>query len=182
MSTHSTLERTTSTSGTSNLDSISSDIGLLVLRVVFGALLAGHGAQKLFGWFDGMGLSANADAFDSMGYNPGKFFGTLAGLSEFTGGLLLLAGLLTPLASAIMLGTMINAINATWSGGLLTDKGYELGLLFATVAVDIACTGPGKFSLDNGRPWARQGFIWGVGAVALGVIGAVITLIFKDAL
>jgi putative oxidoreductase len=161
------------------LDTFSADIGLLLLRVVFGGLLAAHGTQKLFGWFDGLGWSKNAVTFDSMGYNPGKLFGTLAGLSEFTGGLLLLLGLLTPLAGAIVLGTMINAVNAGWSGGLLTGKGYETALLFAAVGAAIAFTGPGKFSLDSGRPWQRNGFVWGAGAVVLGVVCAVLALIFK---
>ncbi|MFD0364216.1 DoxX family protein [Nocardia sp. GCM10030253] len=174
MNTKSTLERTTT-----DLDPVSADIGLLLLRVVFGGLLAAHGTQKLFGWFDGYGWSKTAASFDSMGYNPGKLFGTLAGLSELTGGLLLLLGLLTPLAAAIVLGTMINAVNATWDGGLLTGKGYETALLFAIAGAAIAFTGPGKFSLDNGRPWQRQGFVWGAGAVLLAVLAAVVTLIFK---
>jgi putative oxidoreductase len=164
---------------TATLDNVAADIGLLLLRVVFGGLLAAHGTQKLFGWFSGMGWRATAAAFDSMGYNPGKLFGTLAGLSELTGGLLLLLGLLTPLASAIVLGTMINAVNATWGGGLMTGKGYETPLLFATVGAVVAFTGPGKFSLDYGRPWQRQGVVWSVAAIVLAVIAAIVTLILK---
>ncbi|WP_369028370.1 DoxX family protein, partial [Nocardia farcinica] len=111
MTTNSTLERL---NVTTRYDNVSSDIGLLVLRVVFGGLLAAHGAQKLFGWFDGPGLSANNANFEAMGYNPGDLFGTLAGLSEFFGGLLLLLGLFTPLAAAVVLGTMINVIHVMW--------------------------------------------------------------------
>ncbi|MEV6431931.1 DoxX family protein [Nocardia sp. NPDC051463] len=176
MTTKSAPERITSAN---DLDTFSAGIGLLLLRVVFGGLLAAHGTQKLFGWFSGYGWSKNAATFDSMGYNPGKLFGTLAGLSELTGGLLLLLGLLTPLAGAIVLGTMINAINTTWSGGLLTGKGYETALLFAVVGATVAFTGPGKFSLDSGRPWQRHGFVWGAGAVVLAVAAAVLTLILK---
>ncbi|WP_433624088.1 DoxX family protein [Nocardia sp. CA-120079] len=178
MTSNGTLERPTHPSG-ATLDNSAAHIGLLVLRVVFGGLLAAHGSQKLFGWFSGPGWRGNAATFDSMGYNPGKLFGTLAGLSEFTGGILLLLGLLTPLASAIVLGTMINAINATWGGGLMTGKGYEMPLLFATAGAVVAFTGPGKFSLDHGRPWQRQGLVWGVAAIVLAVIAAVVTLILK---
>ncbi|MBF6102221.1 DoxX family protein [Nocardia cyriacigeorgica] len=180
MTTNSTLERL---NVTTRYDNVSSDIGLLVLRVVFGGLLAAHGAQKLFGWFDGPGLSANSANFEAMGYNPGDLFGTLAGLSEFAGGLLLLLGLFTPLAAAIVLGTMINVIHVMWGGGMLdAAAGYEMGLLFATVAVAVAFTGPGRFSLDHGRPWYRAGVAWGVGAVALAVVTGVLTLILKGLL
>lgn len=161
------------------------DIGLLVLRIFFGGLLFVHGAQKLFGWFDGMGWDATTSGFDQMGYNPGKFFGTLAGLSEMVGGGLLVLGLLTPLAAAIALGTMINAINATWHSGLFggaEGPGYEMGLLFAVAAAALAFTGPGRYSLDYGRPWQRQGVVWGTGAVVLAVVAGVVTLILKWAL
>ncbi|NKY30448.1 DoxX family protein [Nocardia gamkensis] len=177
MTMRSVLDRT----GTgTELDGVATDIGLLIVRVVFGGLLAAHGAQKLFGWWGGPGLQANADGFEQMGYNPGKVFGTLAGLSELGGGLLLLLGLLTPLAGAIVVGTMINAINATWAGGLL--GGYEMGLLFAVVGAALPFTGPGKFSLDAGRPWGRHGFVWGVGALILAIVTGALTLILKWAL
>ncbi len=157
-------------------DSVAADVGLLLLRVVFGGLLFVHGTQKLFGWFNGYGLSATAQGFQQMGYDPGKFFATLAGLCEAVGGGLLFLGLLTPLAAAIVLGTMINAMHVTWSGGL---SGYESALLFAVVAVALGFTGPGRFSLDHGRPWQRDGLVWGVGAIVVGVVAAVVTLVVK---
>lgn len=153
-----------------------SDIGLLILRVAFGALLVVHGAQKLFGWFGGYGLPATAKAFGSMGYTPGRFFATLAGLSEITGGVLLILGLLTPLAAAIALGTMINAVHAVWGQGF---SAYELPLVYVLAVAAIAFTGAGRISLDHGRPWHRSGVAWGLGAVVLGVVAAVITLAVK---
>ncbi|MBC7302781.1 MAG: DoxX family protein [Nocardia sp.] len=161
-------------------------IGLLVLRIGFGGLMAAYGTQKLFGWFNGPGWRANADMFTGMGYNPGEFFGTLAGLAELIGGLLLVFGLFTPLAAAIVLGTMINAVNALWSGGLFpsdpTVTGYSTPLLFALVAATVAFTGPGRLSLDAGRPWRREGVVTGAGAVVVAVVAAVVTLIFKAVL
>ncbi|MCM6778174.1 DoxX family protein [Nocardia sp. CDC159] len=157
-------------------DSQALDIGLLVLRVIFGGLMLVHGSQKLFGWFNGPGLQQTNATFDQMGYNPGKVFGTLAGLCEFTGGALLLLGLLTPLGAAIVIGTMINAMNATWKDGL---AGYESGLLFAAAAVTLAFAGPGRLSLDHGRPWGQRGITWGGGAVVVAVVAALITLALK---
>ena len=44
--------------------------GLLIVRLVFGLMMAAHGAQKLFGWFGGHGLAATAGFFDSVGFRP----------------------------------------------------------------------------------------------------------------
>ncbi|WP_084535138.1 DoxX family protein [Nocardia yamanashiensis] len=175
-----TVENAMTTPNTTATNSVTgSDIGLLIARVGFGGLLAVHGSQKLFGWFGGYGWDATTQAFDGMGYNPGKFFGTLAGLTELGGGLLLLLGLLTPLAAAAALGTMINAANATWSGGFAM---WELPVLFGIAAAALAFTGPGRLSLDHGRPWQRHGLVWGAGAVALAVVAAIVTLVLKSAL
>ncbi len=161
---------------------LSSDIGLLALRVVFGGYMAAHGAQKLFGWFDGNGWSNTADSFGAMGYNPGALFGPLAGLSELVGGLLLLFGFATPLAGAIVLGTMINALYVTYEAGLVKGQGAEVAILFGAAAVAIAFTGPGRFSLDHGRPWQRQTTAVAAGALAIGVAAALVTLVLKTTL
>ncbi|MBF6328044.1 DoxX family protein [Nocardia transvalensis] len=179
MTTAPTTATTATTTAPTTLDTRATDAGLLVLRLGFGLLLAVHGTQKLFGWFGGFGWSATAQAFDGMGYNPGKFFGTLAGLSEIGGGLLLAAGLLTPLGAAIALGTMLNAFTATWSGGFAQ---WEMSVLFALPAAALAFTGPGRYSLDHNRPWQRHGLTWAGAAIALAVIAGLITLAAKWAL
>ncbi|QIS18071.1 DoxX family protein [Nocardia terpenica] len=152
-------------------------VGLLLLRVVFGGLLFSHGSQKLFGWFHGAGWEKTTAGFEQMGYHPGKFFGTLAGLCESTGGALLFLGLATPLAAAIVVGTMLNAIHVDWSHGLY--GGYETALLYLVVAAAVGFAGPGRYSLDHGRPWHRHGVVWGGGAIVLAVVAAVLTLALK---
>ncbi|MGW5381360.1 DoxX family protein [Nocardia sp. NPDC003963] len=156
------------------------DIGLLILRLAFGLLFAAHGTQKLFGWFGGQGLQANNAGFEKMGFEPGSLFGTVAGLSELVGGLLLAFGAFTPLGAAVVLGTAIVIVHTGFGKGLL--GGYELGLLFAVAASAIAFTGPGRFSVDSGRPWARTGPTWGAVSVALAVVAAGATLAFKAVL
>jgi putative oxidoreductase len=49
------------------------DAGLLIARSVFGLLMAAHGAQKLFGWFGGHGLTAVSGFFETLGFRPGRF-------------------------------------------------------------------------------------------------------------
>src|SRR3979411_60364 len=85
------------------------NIGLLVMRVVIGLILGGHGVPKLFGWFGGHGLANTGKAFGSVGYRPGTLFAFVAGATEAGGGLLLALGLLTPLAAAALVGTMVQA-------------------------------------------------------------------------
>src|SRR5436189_194129 len=81
--------------------------GLLVLRLIFGIVMAAHGAQKLFGWFGGYGLNGTGGYFESLGFRPGRFFAFAAGASEFAGGLLVAIGLFGPIGPALVLATMI---------------------------------------------------------------------------
>src|SRR4051794_5445661 len=60
--------------------------GLLLLRLVVGALLAGHGAQKRFGWVGGPGFDGTSRMFGSLGRRPARGFALLGGLIEFAGG------------------------------------------------------------------------------------------------
>ena len=63
-------------------------IGLLILRLVVGLSLAAHGAQKLFGWFGGYGLTGTGQFLEQLGFRPGRVQAALAGLWEVVGGLL----------------------------------------------------------------------------------------------
>ncbi|MFJ2776997.1 DoxX family membrane protein [Kitasatospora sp. NPDC087315] len=155
------------------------DVGLLVLRLA-GLLLAGHGAQKLFGLFGGAGLSATGKGFEALGYRPGTLFAALGGASELCGGLGLALGLLTPLAAATVVGVMINAMSVSSSGGLWADKGgLEYPLCLSLIAIAVSALGPGRLALDRPFRWGRGG--WWSMAVALGMggIGAAIVLSLK---
>jgi putative oxidoreductase len=157
------------------------DTGLLILRLVVGLLLAGHGAQKLFGWFGGHGLEGTGGFFHSLGYKPGKHWAFVAGLSEFGGGLSLAVGLLTPLAAAVIIGTMFNAVMSVHvkNGPWASNGGWEYNLVIATSAAAIAFTGPGAASLDNAFGWALAGDEWGIGALALGLGAGIVTDIYR---
>jgi putative oxidoreductase len=129
---------------------ISLSIGLLILRLVAGATLAAHGAQKLFGWFGGSGINGTLQIQERMGLKPAPLWAGMVILGEFGGGLSVIFGLLTPLGAAGIFGAMFMAIaRSHWKNGFWNrNRGIEfpLQLLAASVAIGIA--GPGRFSLD----------------------------------
>lgn len=125
-------------------------LGLLLVRLVIGLVMAAHGAQKLLGWFGGHGLNKTGEFFVNLGFWPGRAFATLASSSEIGSGLLVALGLLGPIGPALMLSVMLVAMIAVhWKNGLFASKkGIELPLLFASIASGLALTGFGRYSLD----------------------------------
>ncbi len=156
--------------------------GLLLLRVVFGLLMAAHGAQKLFGWYGGYGLAGTGGFFEGLGFRPGRFFAAMAGMSEIVSGMLVTLGLLGPVGPALMVSVMIvAAISAHWKNGLFAQVGgIEVALLYGIAAATLAFTGPGSYSID-----ALLGLTWlstpAIALVALGVAiaGAIGNLIAR---
>jgi putative oxidoreductase len=127
------------------------DLGLLTLRLTTGALLAGHGAQKLFGAFGGPGLDGMGAWLDSIGFRPGKRWALLAGVSEFGGGILNAVGLGGPLGGIGLQGAMVVAIRkAHWGKPIwIAEGGAEAPVLYSTIGLTLALTGPGRYSLDR---------------------------------
>ncbi len=160
------------------------DLGLLLLRIAVGLTISAHGSQKLFGWFDGPGLTATGQGFEAMGYPSGKTMAVIAGLSETFGGLGLALGLLTPLAGAAVLGTMINAVFAVhWDGGFFAPEGFEYPMLIGLGAASLALTGPGRYAVDRLLPVAplrAHRLEYGVGAVALALVTAIVVLLIRN--
>jgi putative oxidoreductase len=126
------------------------DVGLLVLRVLVGVTFSLHGFQKLLGWFGGGGLDGTASWFRSLGFGDGRVAAVMAGSGEIAGGIGLALGLLTPFAAAAMVGVMTVAalVNHADNGFWSAKKGWELNGYLIVVAVAVAVTGPGAYSLD----------------------------------
>jgi len=126
------------------------DLGLLLLRATIGGLLAGHGSQKLFGWFGGPGLKGTTGWLGSIGLKPSNLWAYGAGLSEFGGGTLISLGLFYPLGPIASIAAMsMAAAKVHWGKPIwATQGGAELPLTNIASTVALALTGPGKFSLD----------------------------------
>jgi putative oxidoreductase len=156
------------------------DVGLLLLRLAVGLTMAAHGAQKLFGWFGGGGLDGTGQFFSMSGYPQGRTMAVVAGLSETLGGLGLALGLLTPLAGAAVVGTMINAVAVRWDGGFFMPEGMEYELLLAVAGAALALTGPGRYAADRFLPFLRHHKLaYGVAAVVLAVVVAGVMLLLR---
>lgn len=117
--------------------------GLLFVRLVMGAAMILHGWGKIQSPFSWMPDSPV----------PG-FFQFLAAFSEFGGGIALILGLLTRLASLGIGFTMLVAFyfHAVILGDPFVSKGggsYELSLVFLSISVLLIMSGPGKYSLDK---------------------------------
>lgn len=127
------------------------DVGLLALRLGAGGLLAGHGAQKLFGAFGGHGLEGTAGWLESLGLRPGKPWAAMAGLSEFGGGALTALGFLNPLGPIALQGAMATATRqAHWGKPIWgTEGGAEMPALYSLSGLALALAGPGRYSLDR---------------------------------
>ena len=125
--------------------------GLLLVRLVLGALMAAHGAQKLFGWWGGEGIAGFGGWLESMGMRPARAWAVLAALIEFVGGLAVAVGLVTPIAALLLAGTLLVAIllahlpNGFWNA----SGGYEYPLVLVASFVVVSLTGPGIYSVDN---------------------------------
>jgi putative oxidoreductase len=127
------------------------NVALLVLRVVAGLTLAGHGAQKLFGWFGGPGVAKMSGSLRMQGFKPAGLWTAFVVIGEVGGGLSLALGLLTPLGAAGAIGAMFMAIaKSHWKNGFWNSKrGIEFPLQLLAIGVALGIAGPGDYALDS---------------------------------
>jgi putative oxidoreductase len=148
-----------------------------IVRLAQGSLMAGHGAQKLFGSFGGPGLEGTSGFMEMLGMRPGRPWAYLAGLSEFGGGVLTALGLLNPLGPLGIIGSMSMATRkAHWGKPVwVTEGGAELPLLNIAVSTALMIREPDRYSLDR---------ILGIRLPAwvgpLGLVGIILTVLYTE--
>ena len=128
----------------------------LVVRLGLGVIFFAHGAQKVFGWFGGRGLSATIAGFRQMNIPPAAT--VLAAFIECFGGLAVLVGFLTRPAALGLIAVMLVAIAKVhvahgfflnWSMTPGKGHGYELNLALIAMALAILIGGGGVLSIDR---------------------------------
>ena len=142
------------------------DVALLLIRVIVGATMMLHGLNH---WRGGGKIAGTARWFSGLGLRHGTLQAWLSVVTELGAGLLLIAGLLTPLACAAVISVMLIAgLLAHRKNGFFVFKdGYEYVLVLAVAALGLAVLGPGRVSLDHAAGIAVTG--WAGGGIALGV-------------
>ena len=150
--------------------------GLLILRVFVGLALAGHGAQKLFGWWGGPGVRGLHQHLTHMRFRPASLWVAGAVATEVGGGLLLALGLLSPLGSVGVGAAMLMAIvSVHWGKGFFGQGGgVEVPLLYLIPAAVLGITGPGSYSLDSLFGITLPEPVTGIVAAALPVAGVAV--------
>jgi putative oxidoreductase len=142
------------------------DVALLFVRVVVGVTMIAHGLNH---WRGGGLIEGTARWFAGLGLRHGKLQAWMSVVTEVGAGVLLLAGLLTPLACAAVVSVMLVAgILAHRPNGFFVFKdGYEYVLVLAVISLALATLGPGRLSLDHASGIQVTG--WAGGGIALGV-------------
>ncbi len=126
------------------------DLSLLILQLGVGLVFAAHGAQKAFGWWGGPGLTGWEGAMNHMGFRPARLFAVVSALVELIGGLLLAAGLVTPLAAAALTAQTVVIIGQVhWANGFFnTRSGFEYPLVLGIGAAAVGLAGSTGVGVD----------------------------------
>ncbi|HYP12832.1 MAG TPA: DoxX family protein [Bryobacteraceae bacterium] len=136
---------------TDSFDRTHLDWVLLVVRVTAGIIFMAHGAQKLFGAFDGPGLAAIVQMMGPLGY--------LVSIGEFFGGLGLMLGFLSRFSALSLTLIMLGAIALVHgqNGFFLSPKpGFEYNLALIGLLAPVWIAGPGRFAIGRLLPLPKK--------------------------
>ncbi|HEY9410189.1 MAG TPA: DoxX family protein [Jiangellaceae bacterium] len=151
------------------------DLALMLLRLAVGGTMIAHGVNH---WRGGGKIAGTAGWFESLGLRHGTLQAWASVVTEIGAGVLLILGLITPLAAAAVVSVMlVAALLAHRPNGFFIFKdGWEYVMILAVVAVVLGVTGPGTISLDSALDIVYDGWVGGAVALGAGVLGTVLLL------
>ncbi|MGH3349454.1 MAG: DoxX family protein [Nocardioides sp.] len=151
------------------------DLALLILRVALGATLVAHGVNH---WRGGGKIAGTAGWFESLGLRQPKLQAWASVVTEIGAGVLLILGLITPLAAAGLVGVMLVAMILAHRGNgfFIFNSGWEYVMVLIVAGGVLGVTGPGVISLDSAIGIVYDGWIGGAVALGAGVLGAALLL------
>ena len=127
---------------------LSAGYASLALRVVVGILFLVHGWPKI------KNPKMMAGFLGGMGFKPGIFWSVLLAVTEFFGGIAILAGFYVRIASTLLIGSMLVATFLkmfVWKKNFVSDEknpsGYEIDLLVLAALIALFFLGSGSFSV-----------------------------------
>lgn len=123
------------------------NIGLLILRIGLGIMFILHGYPKMFGGPEKWTEVGGAVQYLGIHFTP-MFFGFMAGVAEFFGGIFLLLGLFfTPSLILLLLVMIVATFKSVGVGNdfAIYSHSIEIGIVF----LSLLFLGPGKHSLDR---------------------------------
>ncbi|UUE20401.1 DoxX family protein [Microbacterium sp. J1-1] len=127
--------------------SAAASVGLLVLRVVVGAIFAAHGAQKIFEFT----IPGTVGSFADMGVPLAEIAAPVVAFLELVGGILLVLGFLTrPVGILLTIDMAVALALVHLPAGLwVAEGGYEFVAVLGVAALALALTGAGRYSIDG---------------------------------
>ena len=139
---------------------------LLLVRLVVGITMIAHGVNH---WRGGGRIEGTARWFAGLGLRHGTLQAWMSVVTEIGAGMLLVIGLLTPLACAAVVSVMLIAglLAHRPNGFFVFRDGYEYVLVLSAISLALATLGPGKLSVDYVGGITITG--WAGGGIALGV-------------
>ncbi|MFJ6569243.1 DoxX family protein [Streptomyces sp. NPDC091292] len=154
------------------------DVALGVLRVTVGTVFVLHGWNHVFG---GGRIAGTGQWFESLGMRPGRLHAWTASLTEAGGGLLLAAGLLTPLAAAALLATMLVAFATSHARNgffiFRPGEGYEYVLVLGIASICLGGAGGGRLTVDHALGIFGAGWFALLLTACLGIVGGAVQLL-----
>ena len=127
------------------------DWASLPLRLALGAVFIAHGLQKAFGVLGGPGIEGFTKMLSGLGLTPAEPLAYAVACIELLGGLCLILGVFTRVASCLLFAVMAVAVLKVHltKGFFLMDGGYEYNLVIMAACLALLIAGPGKLSASK---------------------------------